>query len=61
VSWATPEEKFVLVLEAALRSFDGENACSPDRHPNDCGCELCQFVEATRKTVREWREAEEKP
>lgn len=60
MSWATPEEKLVLVLESALRTYDGANACSPDRHPNDCGCQLCAWVEATRQTVREWREREGK-
>lgn len=59
MSWASPEEKLMLVLEAALREFDGANACSPDRHQNDCGCSLCSWVEGTRKTLEHWREREE--
>lgn len=57
MSWATPEEKLVLVLESALRTYDEADRRAANRHPDDCGCQLCEWVEASRKMVREWREA----
>lgn len=43
--------RLMLGLKGALMSFDEENAKAPDRHPDDCTCQVCVFVRSMRALV----------
>lgn len=44
-------QRLIASLRTALASFDAEDAGAPDRHGDECGCSLCEYVRSLRELV----------
>ena len=44
-------QRLVAALRSALASYDDDDAGAPDRHSDECGCALCDYVRCLRDLV----------